>query len=84
MLRDDDFRRRRGIFKAIGAQGQAEADALVRTSLDVGINFFDTADVYTEGQSETILGQALKNLGVAASGRCDRDEGLRAGRLGVQ
>jgi aryl-alcohol dehydrogenase-like predicted oxidoreductase len=55
----------RGLFKAIGAQGQTEADALVRTSMDAGINFFDTADVYTEGQSETILGQALKNLNVA-------------------
>ena len=55
----------RGIFKAIGAQGQAEADTLVKTSLDAGINFFDTADVYTEGESEKILGQSLKNLGVA-------------------
>ncbi len=52
----------RGIFKAIGAQGQAEADALVQASVAAGINFFDTADVYTEGQSETILGQAFKNL----------------------
>jgi aryl-alcohol dehydrogenase-like predicted oxidoreductase len=55
----------RGIFKAIGAQGQAEADTLIKTSLDAGINFFDTADVYTEGQSEKILGQSLKNLKVA-------------------
>ncbi len=55
----------RGMFKAIGAQGQAEADSLVRTSLDAGINFFDTADVYTEGESEKILGQSLKNLKVA-------------------
>jgi aryl-alcohol dehydrogenase-like predicted oxidoreductase len=55
----------RGIFKAIGAQGQADADALVKTSIDGGINFFDTADVYTEGQSEKILGQALKNLNIA-------------------
>ena len=55
----------RGLFKMIGAQGQAEADALVRTSIDSGINFFDTADVYTEGQSERILGQALKNLDIA-------------------
>jgi aryl-alcohol dehydrogenase-like predicted oxidoreductase len=52
----------RGIFKAIGAQGQAEADVLVKTSIDGGINFFDTADVYTEGESEKILGQSLKNL----------------------
>jgi aryl-alcohol dehydrogenase-like predicted oxidoreductase len=55
----------RGIFKAIGAQGQAEADILIKTSLDGGINFFDTADVYTEGESEKILGQSLKNLKVA-------------------
>jgi aryl-alcohol dehydrogenase-like predicted oxidoreductase len=55
----------RGLFKAIGAQGQAEADTLVKTSLDGGINFFDTADVYTEGESEKILGQSLKNLKIA-------------------
>jgi aryl-alcohol dehydrogenase-like predicted oxidoreductase len=55
----------RGIFKAIGAQGQAEADELVKTSMDSGINFFDTADVYTEGESEKILGQSLKNLKIA-------------------
>jgi aryl-alcohol dehydrogenase-like predicted oxidoreductase len=55
----------RGMFKAIGAQGQAEADALVKTSMDAGINFFDTADVYTEGESEKILGQSLKNLKIA-------------------
>jgi aryl-alcohol dehydrogenase-like predicted oxidoreductase len=55
----------RGMFKVIGAQGQAEADSLIRKSLDAGINFFDTADVYTEGESEKILGQSLKNLKIA-------------------
>jgi aryl-alcohol dehydrogenase-like predicted oxidoreductase len=55
----------RGIFKAIGAVGQAGADELVKTSIYGGINFFDTADNYTEGESETILGQSLKNLGIA-------------------
>jgi aryl-alcohol dehydrogenase-like predicted oxidoreductase len=55
----------RGLFKAIGAQGQAEADDLVKTSIENGINFFDTADVYTEGESEKILGQSLKNLKIA-------------------
>src|SRR6201997_4461010 len=39
----------RGMYKAIGAVGQAAADELVRTSIESGINFFDTADVYTEG-----------------------------------
>jgi aryl-alcohol dehydrogenase-like predicted oxidoreductase len=52
----------RGLYKAIGATGQAEADELVKTSIESGINFFDTADVYTEGESEKILGQSLKNL----------------------
>jgi aryl-alcohol dehydrogenase-like predicted oxidoreductase len=55
----------RGLFKAIGAVGQAGADELVKASIDGGINFFDTADVYTEGESEKILGQSLKNLNIA-------------------
>ncbi len=55
----------RGMFKAIGAVGQAAADELVKTSIDSGINFFDTADIYTEGESERILGQSLKNLDIA-------------------
>src|SRR6516162_1631691 len=37
--------------------------ALVRRALDVGINFFDTADVYSAGESEEVLGRALKECG---------------------
>jgi aryl-alcohol dehydrogenase-like predicted oxidoreductase len=55
----------RGLFKAISAVDQAGADELVKTSIDGGINFFDTADNYTEGESEKILGQSLKNLNIA-------------------
>src|SRR3984885_11498921 len=55
----------RGLFKAISGVGQAGADELIRTSIDGGINFFDTADNYTEGESEKILGQSLKNLNIA-------------------
>jgi aryl-alcohol dehydrogenase-like predicted oxidoreductase len=55
----------RGLFKAISSVGQVGADELVKTSIDGGINFFDTADNYTEGESEKILGQSLKNLNVA-------------------
>jgi aryl-alcohol dehydrogenase-like predicted oxidoreductase len=55
----------RGIWKAIGAVGQAGADELVKASMDAGVNFFDTADVYTEGESEKILGQSLKHLNIA-------------------
>jgi aryl-alcohol dehydrogenase-like predicted oxidoreductase len=57
----------RGFFKAIGQLGQSEADALVKRALDAGINFIDTADVYSEGESERMTGQALKNLGVKRS-----------------
>src|SRR6202023_3267279 len=55
----------RGLFKAISTVGQAAADELVKMSIDGGINFFDTADNYTEGESEQILGQSLKNLSIA-------------------
>ena len=48
-----------GMYKAIGATEQAEADRLVGACLEAGINFFDTADVYSGGNAETILGKAL-------------------------
>jgi aryl-alcohol dehydrogenase-like predicted oxidoreductase len=38
--------------------------AIVRKALDLGINFFDTANVYSEGESERILGRALRAFGV--------------------
>jgi aryl-alcohol dehydrogenase-like predicted oxidoreductase len=51
-----------GIWKVMGAVEQAAADELVKACINGGINFFDTADVYAMGHSETILGQSLKNL----------------------
>lgn len=48
----------------IGQLGQDEADALVRTAHEAGVNFYDTANVYAGGRSEEILGQAIRNLGV--------------------
>lgn len=53
-----------GIWGQIGNLQQSEAEGLVGRALDAGINFLDTADVYSEGLSETITGQALKNLKV--------------------
>lgn len=53
-----------GIYKHIGNVGQELADTLVKASLDAGINFFDTADVYSGGESESTLGRAFQNLGV--------------------
>ena len=58
------FGTRGGRFGAISGVDQAGADALVKRSFDAGINFLDTANVYTEGQSEEITGQALHNLGL--------------------
>jgi len=53
-----------GMWGAIGQLQQDEAGALVKAALDAGINFVDTANVYAEGRSETILGESLKQLGV--------------------
>jgi aryl-alcohol dehydrogenase-like predicted oxidoreductase len=46
-------------WAVIGTQGQAEVDELVGAALDAGINFIDTADIYSVGESETLLGKAL-------------------------
>ena len=53
-----------GFWRAIGTVDQAGSTALVGRALEAGVNFFDTADVYSEGQSEIQLGQALRDLGV--------------------
>jgi aryl-alcohol dehydrogenase-like predicted oxidoreductase len=53
-----------GIWAQIGSLKQAEAERLIGRSLDAGINFIDTADVYSDGRSEAITGQALRNLQV--------------------
>lgn len=52
---------------AIGKQGQKEATALIGRSLEARINFIDTADVYSIGESESMTGQALKELGAKRS-----------------
>ena len=51
-----------GIWGKIGDLQQSDAERLIGSALDAGINFIDTADVYAGGASETITGQALKNL----------------------
>ena len=53
-----------GRFKDIAGLGQQSADDIMKASVEAGINFFDTANVYSEGKSETILGQSLRNLGI--------------------
>ena len=53
-----------GMWGKIGNLAQSDAEKLVGGALDAGINFIDTANVYSEGRSEIITGQALKNLKV--------------------
>ena len=43
---------------------EAQAQPFVKRALEAGINFFDTADVYSLGVSEQVLGNLLKALGV--------------------
>lgn len=54
-----------GFWKAIGELKQEEVDAIVGRALAAGVNFFDTADIYSFGAAERLLGQSLKNLGIA-------------------
>ena len=53
-----------GFWQAIGQLDQAQSTALVGRALEKGVNFIDTANVYSEGRSEMQLGQALRDLGV--------------------
>ena len=51
-------------WKRVGTVDQAGADKMIRTSMEAGVNFIDTADVYAFGQSETMIGQSLRNLSI--------------------
>jgi aryl-alcohol dehydrogenase-like predicted oxidoreductase len=53
----------RGYWTAIGTLDQSIADRIVARALDAGVNFIDTADVYSEGLSEEITGRAMVNSG---------------------
>ena len=53
------FGGRGAIWEAIGGLDQTAVDAIVHRALDGGINFIDTADVYSAGESETMLGKAI-------------------------
>src|SRR5690606_27324291 len=52
----------KGRWAPIGKLGLADVEAQIRTAVDAGVNFIDTADVYSEGESEVLVGQALKRL----------------------
>ncbi len=53
-----------GMWKAISGVDQKLADEILKRSFDAGVNFVDTADVYTNGESEKTLANAISNLGI--------------------
>ena len=53
-----------GFWQAIGQLQQDAVNEIVKTSFDQGINFIDTANVYSFGLSEQLLGQAIRDLGL--------------------
>jgi len=53
-----------GIWTNIGKVQQEEVNSLMKTVVDAGINFIDTANIYSFGESETLLGQSIIDLGL--------------------
>lgn len=54
----------RGMWTAIGQLEQEAVNGLVKRAVDAGINFIDTANVYSEGLSEQLTGKAIRDLGL--------------------
>src|ERR1700728_595900 len=54
-----------GMWKSVADVEQDLADQMLKTSFDAGVNFVDTANVYTSGESEKTLGRAIRNVGLA-------------------
>ena len=53
-----------GFWSVMGGLGQADVNQIVKTAFDQGVNFIDTANVYSFGESESLLGQAIKDTGI--------------------
>jgi aryl-alcohol dehydrogenase-like predicted oxidoreductase len=53
----------KGFWTAFGGLDQSAVDRVVARSVEAGVNFIDTADVYSEGLSEEVTGRAIANLG---------------------
>ena len=82
-----------GIWGAMGALEQPMVDRIMAAAIGAGVNFIDTADVYSAGQSERMISQALKSLGIErkdvviatkfynATGRGPNDRGASRGHI---
>jgi aryl-alcohol dehydrogenase-like predicted oxidoreductase len=68
----------KGRWQPIGQLALADVEAQVRTAFAAGVNFIDTANVYSEGDAEALLGQALRNL------KLPRDELVIASKVRVR
>ncbi len=55
----------KGMWEAIGRIQQDEVNGLMKEVTEAGINFIDTANVYSYGESERLLGQSVQDLGLA-------------------
>jgi aryl-alcohol dehydrogenase-like predicted oxidoreductase len=53
-----------GFWQVMGGLQQIDANALVKEAFNAGINFYDTANVYSLGQSEQLLGEAIRQVGL--------------------
>jgi aryl-alcohol dehydrogenase-like predicted oxidoreductase len=54
----------KGYWTAIGQLTQQAVDEIMKQSIDAGINFIDTANVYSEGLAEDLTGKSIRNLGL--------------------
>jgi aryl-alcohol dehydrogenase-like predicted oxidoreductase len=68
------------MFGAVGNPDHADCSRILHAALDRGINFVDTADMYSAGESETIVGAALRgrrdDVILATKGHFALEEGL--------
>ncbi|MGE0402321.1 MAG: aldo/keto reductase, partial [Kofleriaceae bacterium] len=55
----------KGFWEVIGKLGPDAVAGQLKTAIDAGVNFIDTANVYHEGESEKLVGAAIKKLGLA-------------------
>ena len=69
-------------FKAWAETTQEEANKMVDICMDAGMNLFDTADIYSDGESETVLGKAIAHL--KREDRADFDEGYVSAGQGAE
>ena len=73
-----------GMWATVAGVSQDGVTDLIKTALDRGINFIDTADFYSNGRSEVVTGNALKMLGPAARLLRARHQGAAAHGPGAQ